>query len=81
MLEVRKVNFPLNWSNYWAPQIGLENLHLQYWESVNSGLDYWNGLLDWTTGLTFDLEFSHENYNIIMEFCRITISYMVIWCQ
>ena len=29
-------------------------------ESVNSGLDYWNGLLDWTTGLTFDLKFSHE---------------------
>ena len=30
-------------------------------ESVNSGLDYWNGLLDWTIGLTFDLTFSHEN--------------------
>ena len=29
-------------------------------ESVNSGLDYWNGLVDWTTGLTFDLKFSHE---------------------
>ena len=29
-------------------------------ESVNSGLDYWNGLLDWTSGLTFDLKFSHE---------------------
>ena len=27
-------------------------------ESVNSGLDYWNGLLDWTTGLTFDLKFT-----------------------
>ena len=27
-------------------------------ESVNSGLDYWNGLLDWTIGLTFDLKFS-----------------------
>ena len=39
-------------------------------ESVNSGLDYWNGLLDWTTGLTFDLN--------IMGFCRITISYMII---
>ena len=26
-------------------------------ESVNSGLDYWNGLLDWTTGLTFDIKF------------------------
>ena len=25
-------------------------------ESVNSGLDYWTGLLDWTTGLTFYLE-------------------------
>ena len=29
-------------------------------ESVNSGLDYWNGLLDWTTGLTFDLKFTFE---------------------
>ena len=23
-------------------------------ECINSGLDYWTGLLDWTTGLTFD---------------------------
>ena len=29
------------------------------WESVNSGLDYWNGVLDWTTGLTFNLKFSN----------------------
>ena len=27
-------------------------------ESVNSGLDYWNGLPDWNTGLTSDLKFS-----------------------
>ena len=26
-------------------------------ESVNSRLDYWTGLLDWTTGLIFDLKF------------------------
>ena len=26
-------------------------------ESVNSGLDSWNGILDWATGLTFDLKF------------------------
>ena len=25
--------------------------------SLFSGLDYWTGLLDWTTGLTFDLNF------------------------
>ena len=31
-------------------------------ESVNSGLDYWNGLLDWTTGLTLDLKFSHNYF-------------------
>ena len=24
---------------------------------VFTGLDYWTGLLDWTTGLTFDLIF------------------------
>ena len=27
------------------------------WESVNSGLDYWTGLLDWTTRLIFNLNF------------------------
>ena len=32
-------------------------------ESVNSGLDYWTGLLDWTSGLTFDLEFIPNNQN------------------
>ena len=26
-------------------------------ESVNSGLDYWNGLLDWTSGLTIEPKF------------------------
>ena len=30
-------------------------------ESVNCGLDYWNGLLDWTTGLTFDLKITPQN--------------------
>ena len=23
------------------------------WLSIITGLDYWNGLLEWTTGLTF----------------------------
>ena len=32
------------------------------WESVNSGLDYCNGLLDWTTGLTFDIKFKQILY-------------------
>ena len=32
------------------------HLHQAKGESVNSGLDYWTGLLDWTTGLTFYLE-------------------------
>ena len=27
------------------------------WVFVFTGLDYWTGLLDWTTGLTFDLTF------------------------
>jgi len=25
----------------------------QRWEGTNTGLDYWNGLLDWNTGLTY----------------------------
>ena len=25
------------------------------WLSVIGGLDYWNGLLEWTTGMDFDL--------------------------
>ena len=37
------------------------------WESVNSGLDYWNGLLDWTTGLTFDLKFGYEMGDFCMS--------------
>ena len=24
-----------------------------YWQGTNSGLDFWNGTLDWTTGMTF----------------------------
>ena len=38
---------------------------LDYWTGIldwTTGLDYWTGLLDWTTGLTFDLwhTFTHE---------------------
>ena len=29
----------------------------QFWLSVIGGLDYWNGLLEWTTGMDFDLFF------------------------
>jgi len=28
-------------------------MHLADWEGTNTGLDYWNGLLDWTTGMAF----------------------------
>ena len=31
------------------------------WQSLFSGMDYWNGLLEWTTGMPFDLKFSHKN--------------------
>ena len=38
------------------------------WLSVIGGLDYWNGLLEWTTGMDFDLFFfffsPRDNYNI-----------------
>ena len=30
-------------------------------QSLFSGMDYWNGLLEWTTGMPFDLKFSHKN--------------------
>ena len=39
-------------------------------ESVNSGLDYWNGLLDWTTRPTFDLRFSIDYYWIFYSVCK-----------
>ena len=29
-----------------------EEMVVPYWPSLFSGLDYWTGLLDWTTGLT-----------------------------
>ena len=32
-------------------------LELEIWLSVIGGLDYWNGLLEWTTGMDFDLFF------------------------
>ena len=39
------------------------------WECINSGLDYWTGLLDWTglnwtTGLTFDLKITSKSGKI-----------------
>ena len=33
----------------------------RYRQSLFSGIDYWNGLLEWTTGMPFDLKFSHKN--------------------
>ena len=58
------------------PPPPIENTHLVFsvnflWESVNSGLDYWNGLLDWTTGLTFDLKFSYEMGDFACPGCKI----------
>ena len=38
-------------------------------ESVNCGLDYWNGLLDWTTGLTFDLNIIPQNNFFACKAC------------
>ena len=29
-------------------------------QSLFSGMDYWNGLLEWTTGMPFDLKFNHK---------------------
>ena len=36
-----------------------------FWLSVITGLDWWTGPLDWTTGLTFDVKLSHKNGNIV----------------
>ena len=33
----------------------------EIWQSLFSGMGYWNGLLEWTTGMPFDLKFSHKN--------------------
>ena len=35
----------------------IEHVIPQFWLSVIGGLDYWNGLLEWTTGMDFDLFF------------------------
>ena len=37
--------------------------------SVIAGLDWWNGPLNWTTGLTFDLKLSDKNGNILKAEC------------
>ena len=44
-------------------------------ECVNSGLDYWTGLLDWTTGLIFDLKFipSAQKGKIVKEKHSVTV--------
>ena len=34
----------------------LDNQHMQ----IQGVCKQWTGLLDWTTGLTFDLKFNHE---------------------
>ena len=46
-----------------------------YRECVNSGLDYWTGLLDWTTGLIFDLKFilSAQKGKIVKEKHSVTV--------
>ena len=35
----------------------METIFLVRWVFVFTGLDYWTGLLDWTTGLTLELTF------------------------
>ena len=31
------------------------------WVYPFTGLDYWTGILDWNTGLTFESKFNHKN--------------------
>ena len=36
------------------------DIHEIIWQSLFSGMDYWNGLLEWTTGMPLDLKFNHK---------------------
>ena len=38
--------------------------------SLFTGLDYWTGLLDWTTGLTFDLKCSIYMKKFMFYLCE-----------
>ena len=37
----------------------------QIWESDKAVCNHWTVLVNWTTGLTFDLELSHKNGNTV----------------
>ena len=40
---------------HWTGPIGLDYTGLDYWTGLldwTTGPDYWNGLLEWTTGMT-----------------------------
>ena len=39
--------------------------------SVITGLDCWTGPLDWTTGLTLDLKFSHKKAVLWRQFAKV----------
>ena len=30
-----------------------------FWECINGGMDYWTGILEWTTGMTYIFVFIH----------------------
>ena len=33
--------------------INMQESHVAEWECINSGMDYWTGILEWTTGMVF----------------------------
>ena len=53
-----------------------QQVHTNPWEhkyrrrSLFTGLDYWTGLLDWTTGLTFDLKCSIYMKKFMFYLCE-----------
>ena len=50
---------------------------ISQWVGTNSGLDYWNGTLDWTTGLNY-FAFLNKFLHLFLE-AYICLTFTSIW--